>query len=229
MPLPIENYALIGDCHTAALVGNDGSIDWLCFPRFDSGACFAALLGGPEHGRWLIAPVGAVRRVTRRYCDDTLILHTDFETDDGSVRVIDHMPLSDERWDVVRIIEGLSGSVALRMELIVRFDYGSILPWVRRSGNVLLMTAGPDTLELTGSKPVRGENMKTVAEFSVSPGMRESFVLNYRPSHHAMRDPLDAETSLAETTDLWHRWSDRCRNRLLKKEANQLWPPTTRA
>jgi GH15 family glucan-1,4-alpha-glucosidase len=111
MPLPIENYALIGDCHTAALVGSDGSIDWLCFPRFDSGACFAALLGGPEHGRWLIAPVGAVRRVTRRYWDDTLILHTDFETDDGCVRVIDHMPLSDERWDVVRIVEGLSGSV----------------------------------------------------------------------------------------------------------------------
>ena len=186
MPLPIENYALIGDCHTAALVGSDGSIDWLCFPRFDSGACFAALLGGPEHGRWLIAPRGPVRRVTRRYCDDTLILHTDFETDDGSVRVIDYMPLSDERWDVVRIIEGLSGSVALRMELIVRFDYGSILPWVRRSGNVLLMIAGPDTLELTGSQPVSGENMKTVAEFSVSPGIRESFVLNYRPSHHAM-------------------------------------------
>jgi GH15 family glucan-1,4-alpha-glucosidase len=212
VPLPIENYALIGDCHTGALVGSDGSIDWLCFPRFDSAACFAALLGGPEHGRWLIAPRGPVRRVTRRYSDDTLILHTDFETDDGSVRVIDYMPLSDERWDVVRIIEGLSGSVALRMELIVRFDYGSILPWVRRSGNVLLMIAGPDTLELTGSQPVSGENMKTVAEFSVSPGMRESFVLNYRPSHHAMRDPLDAETCLTETTDLWHRWSNRCRN-----------------
>jgi GH15 family glucan-1,4-alpha-glucosidase len=212
MPLPIENYALIGDCHTAALVGNDGSIDWLCFPRFDSGACFAALLGGPEHGRWLIAPVGAVRRVTRRYCEDTLVLHTDFDTDEGSVRVIDHMALSDQRWDVVRIIEGLSGSVALRMELIVRFDYGSIVPWVRRSENVLLMTAGPDTLELTGSKPVRGENLKTVAEFSVGPGERESFVLNYRRSHHAMQDPLDPEASLAETTRLWYDWSNRCRH-----------------
>jgi GH15 family glucan-1,4-alpha-glucosidase len=212
MPLPIENYALIGDCHTAALVGNDGSIDWLCFPRFDSGACFAALLGGPEHGRWLIAPVGAVRRVTRRYCADTLVLHTDFDTDDGSVRVIDHMPLSDQRWDVVRIIEGLSGNVALRMELIVRFDYGSIVPWVRRSENVLLMTAGPDTLELTGSIPVRGENLKTLAEFSVGPGVRESFVLNYRRSHHAMQDPLDPEASLAETTRLWYGWSNRCRH-----------------
>jgi GH15 family glucan-1,4-alpha-glucosidase len=212
MALPIENYALIGDCHTAALVGNDGSIDWLCFPRFDSGACFAALLGGPEHGRWLIAPVGAVRRVTRRYCDDTLVLHTDFETDDGSVRVIDHMPLSDQRWDVVRIVEGLSGSVALRMELIVRFDYGSIVPWVRRSENVLLMTAGPDTLELTGSQPVRGEKLKTVAEFSVGPGVRESFVLNYRRSHRAMREPLDPEASLAETTRLWYEWSNRCRH-----------------
>jgi len=151
MPLPIESYALIGDCHTAALVGIDGSIDWLCFPRFDSGACFAALLGGPEHGRWLIAPTAAVRRVSRRYRDETLVLQTDFETDEGSVRLIDYMPLSDERWDVVRIVEGLSGSVALRMELIVRFDYGSIVPWVRRAQDVLLMTAGPDTLELTGS------------------------------------------------------------------------------
>jgi len=210
MPLPIENYALIGDCHTGALVGSDGSIDWLCFPRFDSGACFAALLGGPEHGRWLIAPVAPIRRVARRYCGDTLVLHTDFDTDEGSARVIDYMPLSDHRWDVVRIVEGLSGTVALRMELIVRFDYGSIVPWVRRCGDVLLMTAGPDTLELTGSQPVRGENMKTVAEFSVGPGVRESFVLNYRPSHHAMRDPLDAEDSLVETTDRWHRWSERC-------------------
>jgi GH15 family glucan-1,4-alpha-glucosidase len=212
VPLPIENYALIGDCHAAALIGNDGSIDWLCFPRFDSGACFAALLGGPEHGRWLIAPAGAIRRVTRRYSDHSLVLHTDFETDTGSVRVIDFMPLSDERWDVVRIIEGLSGSVALRMELIVRFDYGSIVPWVRRAEDVLLMTAGPDTLELTGSTPVSGENMKTVAEFTLRAGARESFVLNYRPSHHATREPLDAELMLRETEGRWHEWSGRCRD-----------------
>jgi GH15 family glucan-1,4-alpha-glucosidase len=211
MPLPIEEYGLIGDCHTAALVGIDGSMDWLCFPRFDSGACFAALLGGPEHGRWLIAPTAPVRRVSREYRDETLVLQTDFETDEGSVRLIDYMPLSDERWDVVRIVEGLSGTVALRMELIVRFDYGSIVPWVRRCENVLLMTAGPDTLELTGSTAVTGENMKTVAEFTVAPGRRESFVLNYRPSHHATKAPRDPEVALQETESLWHEWSGRCK------------------
>ena len=209
MPLPIENYAMIGDCHTAALVGSDGSIDWLCFPRFDSGACFAALLGGPEQGRWLIAPTGSVRRVSRHYRDETLILHTEFETDEGTVRLIDYMPLSDERWDVVRIVEGLSGNVALRMELIVRFDYGSIVPWVRRANDVLLMTAGPDTLELTASMEVAGENMKTVAEFTVSAGRRECFVLNYRPSHHAAKPSLGADETLLETESRWHSWSGR--------------------
>ena len=134
MPLPIEDYALIGDCHTAALVGRDGSIDWLCLPRFDSGACFAALLGEPEHGRWLIAPAAEVRGVRRKYRDGTLILETEFETDEGAVRIIDCMPLSNERWDVLRIVEGLSGRVAMRMELIIRFDYGSIVPWVRQIG-----------------------------------------------------------------------------------------------
>jgi GH15 family glucan-1,4-alpha-glucosidase len=210
MSLPIEDYAMIGDCHTAALIGKDGSIDWLCFPRFDSGACFAALLGGPEHGRWRIAPTTTVRRVTRRYRGSSLILETDIETDQGSVRLIDYMPLSDDRWDVVRIVEGLSGTVTLGMELIVRFDYGSIVPWVRRVADVLLMTAGPDTLELTASLEVRGENMKSIAEFSVNAGDRESFVLNYRPSHHATRAPLDAEQGLKDTEALWHRWSSRC-------------------
>jgi GH15 family glucan-1,4-alpha-glucosidase len=212
MPLPIEHYALIGDCHTAALVGSDGSIDWLCLPRFDSGACFAALLGSPEHGRWLIAPAGAIRRVTRRYSDHSLVLNTDFETDQGSVRVIDFMPLTDERWDMVRIVEGLRGSVSLRMELIVRFDYGSIVPWVRRRDDVLSMTAGPDTLELAGSTPVSGENMKTVAEFTMRAGARESFVLNYRPSHQEARQPLDAERALKDTEDHWRRWSGHCRD-----------------
>src|SRR5213080_1688436 len=124
MPLPIEDYALIGDCHTAALVGRDGSIDWLCLPRFDSGACFAALLGEPRHGRWLIAPNAQARDIRRRYRDGTLILETEFETDEGAVRIVDCMPLSSERWDVLRIVEGLSGRVAMRMELIIRFDYG---------------------------------------------------------------------------------------------------------
>ena len=213
MPLRIENYALIGDCHTAALVGNDGSIDWLCFPRFDSGACFAALLGGPEHGRWLLAPAGKIKSVQRRYLNDSLVLQTDFHTSRGSVRVIDFMPASNERWDVVRIVQGLSGKVRLRMELVVRFDYGSIVPWVRRSGELLLITAGPDTLELAGSVPVEGENMKTVAEFSVSKGQRESFALNYRPSHFATRPARNALKALKETAAGWHRWSARCRYR----------------
>src|SRR5450755_2882857 len=142
MSLPVEQYALIGDCHTAALVGDDGSIDWLCFPRFDSGACFAALLGGPENGRWLLAPAGVVKRVQRRYQDGSLILETDFETDQGSIRIIDFMPMSDQRWDLVRMVKGLAGTVKLRMELVVRFDYGSIVPWVRRSDALLLITPG---------------------------------------------------------------------------------------
>jgi GH15 family glucan-1,4-alpha-glucosidase len=208
--LPIEKYGLIGDCHTAALIGCDGSMDWLCFPRFDSSACFAALLGGPEHGRWLLAPAEKIISVQRRYQGDSLILQTDFETQQGCVRVIDFMPVSDKRWDVVRIVEGLSGEVMLRMELIVRFDYGSIIPWVRRSADLLLITAGPDTLELAASVAVKGENMKTVAEFCVRKGQRESFVLNYRPSHLATRPAVNAEEALLQTAAHWHAWSGRC-------------------
>jgi len=210
MPLHIENYALIGDCHSAALIGNDGSIDWLCWPRFDSGACFAALLGGPPHGRWLLAPSGAIHRVERRYRGDSLILETEFETDSGRVRLIDFMPLSDDRWDLVRIVEGLSGCVTMNMELIVRFDYGSIVPWVRRTDGVLLMMAGPDALELAGTVGVAGENMKTVAEFRLRQGERQSFVLNYRPSHFKTRGALDASSALTETDARWREWSGRC-------------------
>ena len=219
MPLPIENYALIGDCHTAALVGRDGSIDWLCFPRFDSAACFAALLGGPEHGRWQIAPTQDIKSVRRRYRGETLILETDFETAQGSARLIDFMPLSDERWDVVRIVEGLSGSVMLRMELIVRFDYGSIVPWVRRCGTVLLITAGPDTLELTASTAVSGENMKTVAEFAVGAGDIQSFVLNYRPSHLKTSEAIDGAQALEQTESDWRCWSARCSLQGLRHQA----------
>lgn len=210
MPLPIEDYALIGDCHTAALVGRDGSIDWLCLPRFDSGACFAALLGGPGHGRWLIAPAAEVHGVRRRYRDGTLILETEFETNEGAVRIIDCMPLSNERWDVLRIVEGLRGRVAMRMELIIRFDYGSIVPWVQRSGDTLLATAGPDTLELHTEVAVHGENMKTVAEFSVSKGERTHFALNYRPSHEATQQAIDPEQTLTATENNWRKWSERC-------------------
>jgi GH15 family glucan-1,4-alpha-glucosidase len=208
--LPIEQYALIGDCHTAALVGSDGSIDWLCFPRFDSGACFAALLGGPEHGRWLLAPTDAVKSVKRRYRDGTLILETDFVTAHGSVRIIDWMPISDQRWDLVRIVEGLTGEVALLMDLVVRFDYGSIVPWVRRIDGALLMTAGPDTLELRASAEVKGEDMRTVSQFRVSAGQRQSFVLHYRPSHLSMFPALDPEQALSESETHWRSWSQRC-------------------
>ena len=210
MPLPIENYALIGDCHTAALVGSDGSIDWLCLPRFDSGACFAALLGGPEHGRWMIAPVARAPRVRRKYRGESLILETEFDTDEGSVRITDFMPLSAERRDLVRIVEGLSGRVNLRMELTVRFDYGSIVPWVRRSGGILLLTAGPDTLELAASVAIEGENMHSVAEFCVSAGEREWFMLNYRPSHLDSPATIDAEQALTDTEGFWQTWSGQC-------------------
>jgi GH15 family glucan-1,4-alpha-glucosidase len=210
MSLPIENYALVGDCHTAALVGNDGSIDWLCLPRFDSGACFAALLGGPEHGRWLLAPASKPMQVRRRYRDDTLILETEFDTEDGSVRVIDFMPLSDKRWDIVRIVEGLSGRVDMRMELSVRFDYGSIVPWAHQLQGILTLTAGPDTVELTASVPVKGENMHSVADFCVSAGERESFVLNYRPSHLETGAAVDAERELIATEERWKQWSGGC-------------------
>ncbi|MET0497253.1 MAG: glycoside hydrolase family 15 protein [Steroidobacteraceae bacterium] len=210
MPLRIENYALIGDCHTAALVGSDGSIDWLCLPRFDSGACFAALLGTPDHGRWLIAPAADIVSTRRRYRDDTLILETEFETSEGAVRIIDCMPLSDDRWDVVRIVEGIRGRVAMCMELVIRFDYGSIVPWVRRSGDALLAIAGPDGIELHTPVAVQGENMKTVARFDVRAGERIPFTLNYRPSYEASQPPIDPEQLLDSTERQWRKWSARC-------------------
>jgi GH15 family glucan-1,4-alpha-glucosidase len=209
MPLPIEQYALIGDCHTAALVGSDGSIDWLCVPSFDSGACFAALLGGPEHGRWRIGPTGKITAVRRQYREGTLILETEFETAEGRVRLTDFMPASRTRFDVVRIIEGLRGRVAMTLELIVRFDYGSIIPWVRRCGEVLLMTAGPDTLELAGSIPVEGKGLKTAAEFTIGAGERQWLSLNYRYSHVDTLPPVDPFQELEDADKLWHKWSGR--------------------
>ena len=210
MPLPIEDYALIGDCHTAALVGRDGSIDWLCLPRFDAGACFAALMGNRAHGRWLIAPAAEVLSARRQYRDGTLILETEFETREGAVRIIDCMPLSGERWDLVRIVEGLRGRVAMQLELIIRFDYGSIVPWVRRPNHTLLATAGPDTLELHTPVPVRGKDMTSVAEFVVSAGQRIPFLLNYSPSHEPAQPATDPEEAVVETEREWRKWSERC-------------------
>jgi len=213
MALAIEDYALIGDCHTAALLGRDGSIDWLCLPRFDSGACFAALLGKAEHGRWLIAPAGKVRSSKRNYRDGTLVIETVVETESGAVRMIDFMPLSDARWDVVRIVEGMRGRVAMRMELVIRFDYGSVVPWVRKAGKRLVATAGPHELTLDADVEVRGENMKTVAEFEVGARERFSFALNYHPSFEPAPRRLDVRKALAQTGKAWRAWASKCKYR----------------
>ena len=197
MPLRIEDYGLLGDTQTAALVGRDGSIDWLCFPRFDSGACFAALLGDEGNGRWLIAPAGEVRDVRRRYRDGSLILETEFETDDGVVRVVDCMPPRGQDPDVVRIVEGVRGRVAMRVELIIRFDYGSVVPWVRRTDEGLIAIAGPDALVLRSPVELRGENLTSVGGFEVSEGERVPFVLTWFPSHRVARPPEAAEDERA--------------------------------
>jgi GH15 family glucan-1,4-alpha-glucosidase len=205
----IEDYALIGDCQTAALVGRNGSIDWLCLPRFDSGACMAALLGGPEHGRWLIAPAGEVRRVERRYRPGTLVLETDFETDEGAVRIIDFMPIRTTVADLVRVVCGLRGRVTMRMELVMRFDYGSIVPWVRQNGEGLTATAGPDHLRLRTPVELKGRDFTTVAEFRVAEGERVPFDLTWHLSHESPPDGLEPERALTETEQWWREWSSR--------------------
>jgi GH15 family glucan-1,4-alpha-glucosidase len=205
----IEDYALIGDLQTAALVERGGSIDWLCFPRFDSGACFAALLGTEENGRWLLAPVeGGVTR--RRYLDDTLVLETIWETDEGSVRVLDFMPPRGHAPDVVRIVEGIDGEVRMRSELAIRFDYGSIVPWVRRTDHTRLAVAGPDALCFRTPAETRGEDMRTVSEFVVSEGDRVPFVLTWFPSHTEPPPAIDVEKALAETEGFWRDWNELC-------------------
>jgi GH15 family glucan-1,4-alpha-glucosidase len=210
MPSPIEDYALIGDCETAALVARDGSIDWLCFPRFDSGACFAALLGSPEHGRWQIAPAGAVQRISRHYRDGSLILETEYETYDGAVTIIDWMPVRDQAANVLRIVEGKRGQVPMHMELIIRFDYGAIVPWVRRTDDGIRATAGPDTLYCRTDVPLRGENLHTLADFTVAAGQRVAFELTWMPTHLAPPPARDAEQSLRKTEAWWREWSSQC-------------------
>jgi GH15 family glucan-1,4-alpha-glucosidase len=207
----IEDYGLIGDLQTAALVSRDGSIDWLCFPRFDSGACFAALLGDAEKGRWLLAPAAESQSVERRYRDRTLVHELDFHTAEGSVRVIDFMPPRGRDPDVVRIVEGLRGEVRMRMQLVIRFDYGSIVPWVRRlDSGVRVAVAGPDALVLRTPVEVHGENYTTVAEFTVGEGKRLPFVLTWFPSHQPEPDPIDAEVALEETCAFWRDWARTC-------------------
>ena len=203
----IEDYALIGDCHAGGLVGRDGSIDWLCVPGFDSGACFAALLGTAEHGRWKVAPVDAVTRTTRRYRGNTMVLETEHETAEGGVTVVDFMPLRSEAPDVARIVVGRHGKVRMRTELTMRFDYGSVVPWVRHTGRGLDATAGPDALRLLTPVPMKGENFQSAGDFTVSAGDRVPFVLTWRASYRGEPRALDAEVALEQTTRWWESWA----------------------
>ena len=206
----IEDYALIGDTQTAALVGRDGSIDWLCLPRFDSGACFAALLGDRSHGRWRLAPAGGVTAVERRYVPGTLVLETTFRTSDGVVRVSDCMPVRGQAPDVVRVVEGVEGAVPMEMDLVVRFDYGSTVPWVRNLDGTLSLVAGPDALELFTPVQTRGVDRSTAAAFTVRPGDRVPFVLTWHWSSEPPPRRVDPEHAIADTVAWWQEWSGRC-------------------
>jgi GH15 family glucan-1,4-alpha-glucosidase len=212
MPARIEDYALIGDCETAALVSREGSIDWLCWPRFDSDACFAALLGTRDHGRWLIGPRDSSPRITRRYRGDTLILETTFVTDEGAVTLIDCMPLRDGRADIIRMVVGKRGRVAMHTELILRFGYGAIVPWVTRmeDGGIRAIS-GPDMVVINSSVELHGENLTTVGDFTVGAGETVSFILTYSPSHLPAPKPVDPIWALDITDKFWTDWSSKCR------------------
>ena len=214
MSTPLEDYAIIGDCETVALVSRRGSIDWLCWPRFDSGACFAGLLGTAEHGRWLVEAVDADAQVTRRYRPNTLILETTIETRSGTVIVIDFMPLRGRNSDVVRLVRGDRGSVEMRTELVLRFDYGSTVPWVSRlPDGTYRAIAGPDMVVMHTPVALHGENLTTVGTFHVEAGSTVPLVLTHGPSHLPPPDPIDVEASLAETEDFWVDWAARNQTR----------------
>ncbi len=207
----IEDYALIGDCETAALVARDGSIDWLCWPRFDSPACFAALLGTPEHGRWRICP-SEKHVITRRYRPDTLVLETEFETAEGLVQLIDFMPVRERQSDLVRMVVGRRGRVAMELELILRFDYGSSVPWVTRlpDGKGIRAVAGPDMVALHSPVPLEGRGLATRARLEVAAGETLAFSLTRVASHVDLPPPVDAAESLAKTEKFWKEWCSRC-------------------
>ena len=211
MSQSIEDYGLIGDCETAALVGRDGSIDWLCWPAFDSDACFAALLGTRKHGRWLIAPAEEVTKSSRRYWDNTLILETRFETASGTVALIDFMPPRGKASDVVRLVRGVAGKVKLKMELVIRFGFGADIPWVKRTEDgALLAICGQDMTVLRTPVETRGEDLTTVAEFEVSAGETNPFVLTYGPSHVPLPEPINPAQALEDTEAFWTDWCSRC-------------------
>ena len=211
MPLRIEDYAIIGNCETAALVGRDGSIDWLCLPRFDSAACFSALLGGPEHGRWLIAPAESDAHVARRYLDSTLVLETQFTTRQGSVALVDFMYRRNGSSELVRIVTGLQGEVSMRTELVVRFDYGAIVPWVsQQEDGRLQFIAGPDKVLLDTNVQTRGEGLSTVGDFTVREGEEARFVLNWSASFRAAPPPLSGEelaSAQKQVHSFWTGWA----------------------
>ena len=205
----IEDYALLGDLQTAALVSTAGSIDWLCLPKFDSPACFAALLDTPDAGHWIVAPAAGGVCTRRRYVKDTLVLQTEWVSGDGTVRVIDLMPPRGHAPDVVRIIEGVHGSVVMRSELRLRFDYGLVVPWVRHHDDRVEAIAGPDRVRLRTPAPTRGKEMSTVSDFTVRAGDRVPFVLTWNPSHESPPKPVDAEHALRDTLRFWTDWAHR--------------------
>jgi GH15 family glucan-1,4-alpha-glucosidase len=207
----IEDYALLGDLQTAALVGRTGSVDWLCFPRFDSPACFAGLLGTHDDGRWLLAPVDGGPCDVRRYRGHSLILESEWETETGRVRVIDFMPPRQTKPDIVRIVEGLEGHVEMRTEIVIRFDYGSIVPWVRRLDGDRVAVGGPDALVIRTPVELRGENFTTVAEFLVHEGDRVPFTLTWFPSNEPTPKTVDPEQALRDTESFWGEWLGHCR------------------
>ena len=207
----IEDYALVGDRHSAALVSRAGSIDWLCLPRFDSPACFAALLDTERAGHWLVAPAGADSCTSRRYLPETLVLETTWQLDDGEVRVLDLMAPRGTGAHVVRIVEGVRGAVRMRSELRLRFDDGHVVPWVRHAGFSMSAVAGPDSAYLVAGVPLRGQDWATVSDFTVRPGDRVPFVLTWAPSHLPQPEAVDPEAALADTNAYWQRWSRRSR------------------
>ena len=204
----IEDYAFLSDLESAALVGADGSIDWLTFPRFDSPACFAALLGTPDNGRWLLAPAAKSWKTRRRYRGYSLVLETVYETDDGEVAVIDCMPPHDEHLEIIRLVEGRRGRVPMRLELVVRFDYGSIVPWVRHESGTLLAVGGPDCLRLETPVRVTGRDLTSVAEFVVAEGDVVPFRLSWSPAHQPATPAGDPVAQVEAAERWWHRWAD---------------------
>ncbi|MET1025934.1 MAG: glycoside hydrolase family 15 protein, partial [Dongiaceae bacterium] len=205
----IEDYALIGDCHSAALIGRNGSVDWLCWPRFDSAACFAALLGTADNGRWLIAPTGAVTQTSRAYLDQTLMLETRFSTETGEVSIIDFMTPRDDCANLIRLVVGQEGQVPMRMELVLRFDYGETMPWVEKltDGSGVSAVAGPDCVVLRTPVEIRGEDFRTVADFSVQAGDVIPFVLTHTASHLPLSAPFDVAAAKEQTMAFWRDWS----------------------